>query len=262
MPAKVDWHPIRMLAQRVCERGEPLELTDEVRALLQCSAREVAISSEDAEEALRNPSTATALLQEVRRRITDGSRRLNRARHKAYQLRDAGDLEGARKLMEEVLIAEVVPFYREQAEILLREVARLAAVASGGQVDSELAEWTQLPVLARRVEQGKSLELNNELHGFLRRTALTVAISEAEVEIALSNMEGIAALLGKMLARIRDGEQRITQALYRMTALRDAGDLKGARQQMRDVLAVEIVPQYRQIAEENLAGLDEMPREP
>jgi hypothetical protein len=46
-----------------------------------------------------------------------------------------------------------------------------------------------------------------------------------------------------------------------MTLLRDKGDLEGARQQMRGVLAVEVVPRYRQMAEENLRGLDEPPPE-
>ncbi|MFY0574118.1 DUF2379 family protein [Cystobacter fuscus] len=46
-----------------------------------------------------------------------------------------------------------------------------------------------------------------------------------------------------------------------MTSLRDSGDIEGARQQMRDVLAVEIVPQYRRMAEEQLRGLDNPPPE-
>jgi DUSAM domain-containing protein len=62
-----------------------------------------------------------------------------------------------------------------------------------------------------------------------------------------------------ILSRFRDGKQRITRALFRMTSLRDAGDLEGARQQMLDVLSVEVVPQYRQMAEENLVGLDRPP---
>jgi DUSAM domain-containing protein len=40
-----------------------------------------------------------------------------------------------------------------------------------------------------------------------------------------------------------------------MYALQDAGDLKGARQQMHDVLAIEVVPLYREIAEGELAKL-------
>lgn len=72
-------------------------------------------------------------------------------------------------------------------------------------------------------------------------------------------MEGTEALLALMLKRMEDGKQRISEALYRMIRCQEAGDLEGARQQMRDVLAVEVVPLYRQAAAENLAGLDEPP---
>lgn len=46
-----------------------------------------------------------------------------------------------------------------------------------------------------------------------------------------------------------------------MTSLRDSGDLEGARQQMRDVLVVELVPRFRQAAEEQLRGFDRPPSE-
>jgi hypothetical protein len=47
-----------------------------------------------------------------------------------------------------------------------------------------------------------------------------------------------------------------------MADLRDAGDLEGARQQIRDWLVVEVVPRFRRAAEENLAHLDEPPPAP
>ncbi|HZI08111.1 MAG TPA: DUF2379 family protein, partial [Archangium sp.] len=74
----------------------------------------------DAESALRSLSTATTLLQEVRRRIHDGSWRLSRARDRAYDLRDAGDLDAARQQMRDVLAVEIVPQYRRMAEEVLR----------------------------------------------------------------------------------------------------------------------------------------------
>jgi DUSAM domain-containing protein len=43
-----------------------------------------------------------------------------------------------------------------------------------------------------------------------------------------------------------------------MYRLRDSGELEGARQQMREVLAAEVVPHYRDIAEGQLARLDEL----
>ncbi|MFP2906941.1 DUSAM domain-containing protein [Pyxidicoccus sp. 3LFB2] len=125
MTEEIDWDELRALAQQVLVRGTPLELTEDTRALLRRSAREVALSQEDAEDALRSVSTATTLLAEIRRRIRDGSNRLSDALHRYYQLRNAGDFAGARKQMEDILAVEVVPLYREQAEIVLEKLADL-----------------------------------------------------------------------------------------------------------------------------------------
>jgi DUSAM domain-containing protein len=119
---EIDWNPIRALAQRVLTQGKALELTDETRALLRKSAHEVAISPEDAEDALQSLSTATTLLQEIRQRIRDGSNRLMQALDRAYTLREAGDLDGARREMEAVLAVELVPFYRAQAMDVLEDI--------------------------------------------------------------------------------------------------------------------------------------------
>lgn len=110
-----DWYPIRMLANRV-QQGEPLVLTEEVRALLRRTAPTVAIGEAATEAALTATESATALLHEIRRRITEGSRRLSRGLHQMYRLRDARDLEGARQQMREILAVEIVPHYRDIAE--------------------------------------------------------------------------------------------------------------------------------------------------
>lgn len=110
-----DWYPIRMLDDRVQE-GEPLVLTEEVRALFLRTAPTVAIGEAEAEAALVSVERSTALLREMRRRITEGSRRLSRALHLMYSLQDARDPEGARQQMRDVLAVEVVPHYRDIAE--------------------------------------------------------------------------------------------------------------------------------------------------
>jgi DUSAM domain-containing protein len=262
MTAELDWEPIRALGRRVIERGEPLELTDEVRPLLQRSASEVAISPEDAENALRSVPTATALLEEITRRIHEGSDRLSKAEIRASDLEDAGDLDGACRQMEEVLAIEVVPHYRRIAESQLRKATRLKSVAASGQADPKLSVRAQIPVLLHRVQQGQPLELNEGMRAFLRRSAADVGMSEAETEEALASPESAGALLGQIMGRFRDAEDRLERALSRMMELRDAGDLEGARQQIRDWLAVEVVPRFRRAAEENLAGLDEPPPAP
>ncbi|MDC0706927.1 DUSAM domain-containing protein [Stigmatella sp. ncwal1] len=256
MTRKVDWDPIRTLEKQVLERGEPLELSDDVQALLRRSAREVAIPTEDVKQALRSPRSATALLRKIRQRLNAGSRRLGNAQSRAYRLRDAGNLDGARKAMEAVSAVEVVPFYRELAANMISNLGRLQKVAKTGRVDPKLSEHSQLLILLHRLDQGKPLNLTMGMRAFLHHAASEVAISQAETKEALANPKSAGALLQKIVERRQKGTKRLTRALVRMMALRDAGDLEGARQQMRDLLAVEVVPRFRRAAEENLAGLD------
>ncbi|HYO74121.1 MAG TPA: DUSAM domain-containing protein [Archangium sp.] len=256
MSADIDWKPIRSLARRVLESGEPLELTEDTQALLLRTAQEVGISQPDAEEALRNASTASLLLKEAMRRMDVGADRLGDAQLAMYDLRDEGNLEGACQQMRDVLAVEVVPLYRKRAEGMLAEMTQLAEVAATGRIRASLPDRDQLAVLERRLQQGHALELTDDLTALLRRTAPTAGISEAETEEALKSPEGAEAILRMTLSRFREGKKRLTRALFRMTRLRDAGDLEGARQQMRDLLAVEVVPRFRKAAEENLTGLD------
>ncbi|MFP2908780.1 DUSAM domain-containing protein [Pyxidicoccus sp. 3LFB2] len=118
-------------------------------------------------------------------------------------------------------------------------------------------DWYPVRMLDNRVQQGETLELTPDVRELLRRTAPTVAIRESEVNAALVSVERATSLLHEMRRRITEGSNRITDALHQMYRLEDSGDLDGARQQMREVLAVEVVPHYRDIAEgqlERLAG--------
>lgn len=123
MTEETDWDEVWALEQQVFVKGAPLELTESTRALLLRTARQVAIPDEEAQAALHQESTAAALLREIRRRIREGSHRLSGALDRYYPLRDAGDMKGARQLMEDLLAVEVVPLYREQAEIMLEQLA-------------------------------------------------------------------------------------------------------------------------------------------
>jgi DUSAM domain-containing protein len=261
MTEETDWEELQTLAQDVLESGAPLELTEPTRALLSRTAKQVAISQQDAEDALRSLPAATSLLREIRQRIRDGSRRRGKALSQAYRLQEKGDFTGAQQIMRDVLAVEVVPFYREQAKITLENMGGLAEVLATGRLNPDLDDRPQLAVLAQRVQQGHALEPTDDLCALLRRTAPTAAISKAEIEEALKSPEGAEALMGMILSRFRESQDRFLRSMYRMTSLRDAGDLEGARQQMRDVLTVEIVPQYRRMAEEQLRGLDNLSSE-
>ena len=253
---EINWGPIRDLAQRVLERSEPLELSDDTRALLLKSAQEVAISAQDAEDALRSLPSATMLLREIRQRIRDGSRRISKAENRVEELQEKEDLNGAQQVIRDLLTVEVVPLYREHAEILLDELTGLADVLATGRLNPDLPDRPQLAVLTQRIEQGHALDLTDGLCALLRRTAPTAAISEVETEETLKSPDGAEALMRMILSRFREAQSRFLRSMYRMTSLRDSGDIEGARQQMRDVLAVEVVPQYRRMAEEQLRGLD------
>ena len=119
MSDALNWDEVRQLASRVIEGDEPLVLTDEVRDILRRTAPQVSIGTEEAEQALRTVPDATELLREIARRIREGSHRLSRALSRMYRLRDAGDLDGARQQMREVLAVELVPHYRDIAETSL-----------------------------------------------------------------------------------------------------------------------------------------------
>lgn len=125
--------------------------------------------------------------------------------------------------------------------------------------DAELdALWDHLWGLEDRINHGETLELSERMRDLLRSAARTVAFSSADAEEALATTEGATGLLLEIRKRIREGSNRINDALVRMYALQDAGDLKGARQQMHDVLSVEVVPLYREIAEGEIAKLNDL----
>jgi DUSAM domain-containing protein len=249
------WLQIRELDDRIAE-GKLLELTAEVRNLLLSAAPTVAISAADAEAVATDSAASATLLRAIRQRIRVGADRLGDAQLAMYELQDSGDLVGARKQMEDVLAVEVVPFYRAQAEGALKELAHVASVAANGRVDAALEDWVQLPILLNWVQQGNALDLDERMRAFLLRTAASVAIGEAEANEALTSRASAGALLGKIVGCIHHGSERLQKALVRMMKLRDAGNREGARQQMRDVLAVESVPKFRREAEELLASLD------
>jgi DUSAM domain-containing protein len=253
------WRRFEKLERQVLERGQSLELDDETRTILSESAQLVAISPTDIEDALRGISTATTLLREISRRLAEGSKRERKSYSQVDRLREQGDFAGARKVLEDALAVEIVPYYREQLEIRFDHLVTLEEIFSTGHVEEDFHPWEQIRVLALRVRLGNPLELRDDLRGFLRQTAPSVAISEAEAEAALETREGAETLLEKMMERIWEGQQRIKQALRQMMQRQEAGDREGALQALRDVLAVEVVPQYRQMAEECLASYDKPP---
>ncbi len=124
--------------------------------------------------------------------------------------------------------------------------------------DDDEGDWYAIRMADNRVQRGETLELTDDMRDMLRRTAPTVGMSEAEAEKALSSITTGTILLHELRRRITEGSNRLMDALSRMYHLQEKGDLDGARQQMRDVLAVEVVPLYREVAEGELKKLNKL----
>ncbi len=93
----------------------------------------------------------------------------------------------------------------------------------------------------------------------LERTAPEVGISTADAASSLGTSEGAETLLLECARRIKEGSDRLVDALYRAKRYRQSGDLDSARQELREVLAVEVVPLYREIAEGQLKDMADAP---
>ncbi|WPB79702.1 DUF2379 family protein [Archangium violaceum] len=125
-----DWNQLVELHDRL-QRGEQVTLdSDEVLGLVRRVAQDVALPIEITEQQPRDPTRIASLIRETRQRIRQGSRRLGSALLEVYRLQEAGDLKGARKVLEDLLAVEVVPLYRQTAQGELDDL--LAYTADSG----------------------------------------------------------------------------------------------------------------------------------
>ena len=117
-------------------------------------------------------------------------------------------------------------------------------------------DWGPIRALARRVfTEGERLALTRQEKALLKRTATEVGISAREAEGALATEEAALDLLREEMRRIREGTRRLMDALHRMYQHQDKGDFGSGRQEMRDVLQVEVVPHYRALAQGQLDAM-------
>lgn len=223
-------------------------LTPKVTGILRRYARELGFAEAEIEPALRTASKARALLRKVNQRVRSG--RTMDAVVKAYALRDARDVEGARKVLRDQLALAVVPHDRNILEAELERLARWKPT-----LKTDPPEWPAVREWVARVKAGKSLRLTSEVIATLKQAAPTVGLSDDETVKGLRTVESATALLRKMDWRIRRGANQLEDAQFRMYLLRDTGDIEGACKVMRDALAVEVVPHRRRLMEHYLEQL-------
>ncbi|MCY1032352.1 DUF2379 family protein [Corallococcus sp. BB11-1] len=82
-----------------------------------------------------------------------------------------------------------------------------------------------------------------------------MAIPESDAQAAVQDVAAATVLLREAHGRIREGSIRLNITEVRARDLVRAGDRAGARKLREDLLAVELVPLYRQQVEIELKGL-------
>jgi DUSAM domain-containing protein len=121
---------------------------------------------------------------------------------------------------------------------------------------NEQHDWDKVMEWEKRLDQGEVLDLNPGVADLIRRVTRDLAIPEEEAQRALFTPTDAAILIREMGRRIREGSRRLMRAISEANRRKEAGDTTGARRILEDVLAVEIVPLYRQHAEAELSYLE------
>ncbi len=120
----------------------------------------------------------------------------------------------------------------------------------------EQHDWDKVMEWEKRLDQGAVLDLSPEVADLIRRVARDVAIPEEEAQRALFAPAAATLLIREIGRRIREGSRRLMRAISEANRRKEAGDTAGARKILEGVLAVEIVPLYRQHAEAELSYLE------
>jgi DUSAM domain-containing protein len=122
---------------------------------------------------------------------------------------------------------------------------------------NEPHDWDRVLELYARLERNEAIELNADTHALCRRVARDVAISDDEAEHALLTPAEAETLVREMRRRIFEGSRRLSRAFAESDRRKKAGNAAGAREVLERVLAVEVVPLYRQHATTMLDYVDD-----
>jgi DUSAM domain-containing protein len=117
-------------------------------------------------------------------------------------------------------------------------------------------DWEQVRELESQLQRGRPLELTDAVRGLLKRVAVQVALSSADAERGLRSPEEAAVLVGQMRRRIREGSERVGQAMLDAASRAAEGNMRSARLMLKEALAAEVVPYYRESLEALLHELE------
>jgi len=100
-----------------------LVLPGEDRAEVQAVALQVAIPEAEVYTSLRLPEGTASLIRQILRRIREGGKRYSQALDDVLDLKEADDIAGARRVLEDYIASEPIPKYRELAATELTDLS-------------------------------------------------------------------------------------------------------------------------------------------
>jgi len=121
----------------------------------------------------------------------------------------------------------------------------------------ESRDWEPLKRLYDELQRTGTIPGSPDQLDLVRRVARQVAIPDEVVERELHLAQGLSNLITEERKRIREGSRRLMQAMSEAERRVAIGDRAGARQVFQDALSREVVPFYREIAEEEARALEE-----
>jgi DUSAM domain-containing protein len=118
-------------------------------------------------------------------------------------------------------------------------------------------EWEQLRELELRIAGGGELELTPQLRDFLISVGPLVGMPQPDPSDLLKTPREAANFVIEARGRIREGSRRLGAAITAAAQMRDLGQAEDARRKLLEVVDNETVPFYREIAESELAALED-----
>jgi len=126
--------------------------------------------------------------------------------------------------------------------------------------EAQKEDWERLRELELQLQRGKPLELADTVRELLKRTALQVAFTLDDAEKSLRSPEEAATLVMRIRRRIREGSERVGQAMLDAATLSVEGNTRRARRALEAALAEEVVPYYRGLLEALLQAVGTLRR--
>jgi DUSAM domain-containing protein len=120
-PRILAWERVIAMEEWISPEGT-LQLPGEDRAEVQSVALQVAIPEAEVYTSLRSPEGTASLIREVSRRIREGGKRYSLALGDVLDLKEVDDIAGARRVLEEFIVSEPIPKYRELAATELADL--------------------------------------------------------------------------------------------------------------------------------------------